>query len=64
MLKLNKEKLLSRKYDFLSQLIKLTLITKIKFFKDDVFEQSKIKFKFGHTLLTQLKCLLKEETLI
>ena len=50
MLKSNKEKFLSRKYNFLSQLIKLTLTTKIKFFKDDVFEHSKrLNLNFGHT---------------
>ena len=60
MLKLNKEKLLSRKYDFLSQLIKLTLITKIKFFKDDVFEQSKrLNLNFGHTFAHAIEMSLK-----
>ena len=50
MLIVNKKKCLSRDYNYLSKLIRLTLLTKIKFFKDDVFEQSKrLNLNFGHT---------------
>ena len=50
LLKLNKDKLLKRNYTFLSKLIRLTLLTKINFFKDDVYENSKrLSLNFGHT---------------
>ncbi len=49
-LRLNKKKCLSRDYTFLSKLIRLSLLTKINFFKEDVFEQSKrLNLNFGHT---------------
>ena len=41
LLKSNRENCLNRDYNFLSKLIKLTLQTKVKFFKDDVFEDRK-----------------------
>ncbi len=50
MLKSDKEKCLNRDYTFLSKLIKLSLLSKINFFKEDVFEQLKrLNLNFGHT---------------
>ena len=50
LLKFNNKKCLDREYSFLSKLIKLTLETKIKFFKDDIYENSKrLNLNFGHT---------------
>lgn len=48
---LNSKKLFDkRNFDFLSSLIKLTLQTKIKFFKNDVYENNKrLNLNFGHT---------------
>lgn len=60
MLKSNKEKYLNRNYNFLSRIIKLTLLTKIKFFKDDVFEQAKrLNLNFGHTFAHAIEMSLK-----
>ena len=50
MLKKNKKKIINRDYNFLSKLIRLTLNTKIKFIKDDIYENSKrMNLNFGHT---------------
>lgn len=60
LLKLNKEKFLNRDYNFLSKLIKLSLLTKIKFFKDDVYENStRLNLNFGHTFAHAIEMSLK-----
>ena len=46
----NKELVISRKFNYLSEIIKLSLATKIKFFKNDVFERGeRLNLNFGHT---------------
>lgn len=58
----NKKKCISRNYDFLSKLIKLTLITKIKFFQNDVFEETKrLNLNFGHTFAHAIEMSLKDK---
>ena len=60
MLRSNKEDCLRRDYNFLSKLIKLTLRTKVKFFKDDVFEKSKrLNLNFGHTFAHAIEMALE-----
>ena len=60
LLNLNKEKCLNRDYNFLSKLIKLSLLTKIKFFKDDVYENSRrLNLNFGHTFAHAIEMSLK-----
>ncbi len=60
MLMINKEKCLNRDYSYLSKIIRLTLMTKIKFFKDDVYEQSKrLNLNFGHTFAHAIEMSLK-----
>ena len=46
----NKKFYIKRNFEFLSALIKLTLQTKIKFFKNDIYENNKrLNLNFGHT---------------
>lgn len=46
----NKKSYIKRNFEFLSNLIKLTLQTKIKFFKNDIFENNRrLSLNFGHT---------------
>lgn len=46
----NKKFFITRNFKFLSNLIKLTLQTKIKFFKNDIYENNKrLNLNFGHT---------------
>ncbi len=60
LLRSNKEDCLRRDYNFLSKLIKLTLRTKVKFFKDDVFEKSKrLNLNFGHTFAHAIEMALE-----
>ena len=60
LLNLNKEKCLNRDYNFLSKIIKLSLLTKIKFFKDDVYEHSRrLNLNFGHTFAHAIEMSLK-----
>ncbi len=60
MLLLNQNKYFKRDYDFLYKLIKLTLLTKIKFFKDDIFENAKrLNLNFGHTFAHAIEIALK-----
>ena len=60
LLNLNKEKCLNRDYNFLSKLIRLSLLTKIKFFKDDVYEHSlRLNLNFGHTFAHAIEMSLK-----
>ncbi len=62
LLRSNKEDCLKRKYNFLSKLIKLTLRTKVKFFKDDVFEKSKrLNLNFGHTFAHAIEMALESK---
>lgn len=61
MLSVNKTKCFNRDYNFLSKLIKMTLVTKIKFFKDDVYENSKrLNLNFGHTFAHAIEMSLKK----
>ena len=56
----NKQRCLSRDFKFMSQLIYLTLKTKIKFFKNDVYENSKrLNLNFGHTFAHAIEMSVK-----
>ena len=60
MLKNNKNKLISRDFVYMSKLISLTLNTKIKFFKNDIYENSKrLNLNFGHTFAHAIEMALK-----
>ena len=60
MLKKQRDKCIQRNYDFLFKLIKLALKTKIKFFKNDVYEQSQwLNLNFGHTFAHAIEMSLK-----
>ena len=62
MLKKNKKKIINRDYNFLSKLIRLTLNTKIKFFKDDIYENSKrMNLNFGHTFAHAIEMAIKKK---
>ena len=62
MLKINKKKIINRDYNFLSKLIRLTLNTKIKFFKDDIYENSKrMNLNFGHTFAHAIEMSIKKK---
>lgn len=46
----NKEQVYSRNFNFLVKIINFALKTKIKFFKNDIFEKNeRLKLNFGHT---------------
>ena len=46
----NKNKVLEKNFSFVSKMIKETLVTKIKFFKNDIAEKDKrLMLNFGHT---------------
>jgi 3-dehydroquinate synthetase len=46
----NKKSYIIRNFEFLSKIIKLTLETKIKFFRNDIYEKNKrLNLNFGHT---------------
>ncbi len=63
MLKNEKYKCLSRDYNYLSKLIFLTLKTKIKFFKDDIYENStRLNLNFGHTFAHAIEMAIKSKT--
>tara|TARA_S200000501_G_C20823512_1_gene743933 strand:+ start:36 stop:749 length:714 start_codon:yes stop_codon:yes gene_type:complete len=56
----NKKKCLSRDFSFMSKLIYLTLKTKIKFFKNDVYENSRrLNLNFGHTFAHAIEMSIK-----
>ncbi len=56
----NKSKCLSRDFNFMSKLIYLTLKTKIKFFKNDVYENSRrLNLNFGHTFAHAVEMSMK-----
>ena len=60
MLRINKRKFINRDYNFLSKLIKLTLNTKIKFFKNDIYEDGKrLNLNFGHTFAHAIEMAIK-----
>ena len=62
MLKKNKKKIINRDYNFLSKLIRLTLNTKIKFFKNDIYENSKrMNLNFGHTFAHAIEMAIKKK---
>ena len=57
----NKTKFLNRDYDFVFKIIKSTLKTKIKFFKNDVYENNeRLKLNFGHTFAHAIEMALEE----
>jgi len=56
----NKQKCLSRDFRFMSKLIQLSLKTKIKFFKNDIYENSKrLNLNFGHTFAHAIEMSVK-----
>lgn len=58
----NNKKYLSRKFDYMSKLIRLTLKTKIKFFKNDIYENSKrLNLNFGHTFAHAIEMAVKKK---
>ena len=62
LLEFNKKNYLKRNYRYLSNLIKLTLLTKIKFFKDDIYEENKrLRLNFGHTFAHAIEMSLKSK---
>ena len=57
----NKDKFLRRDYEFVFKIIKNTLKTKIKFFKDDVYENNeRLKLNFGHTFAHAIEMALED----
>ncbi len=59
-LQTSKKKLLTREFKFLSKLINLTLKTKIKFFKNDIYEDGKrLNLNFGHTFAHAIEMAMK-----
>ena len=58
----NKAKCMARDFKFISKLIYLTLKTKIKFFKDDIYENSKrLNLNFGHTFAHAIEMSIKSK---
>ncbi len=58
----NKKKILLKDFDFLSKIIKHTLLTKINFFKDDVYEEGKrLNLNFGHTFAHAIEMALDKK---
>ena len=56
----SKEIVMGRNFKFISNLIYLTLKTKIKFFSKDVFEENeRLKLNFGHTFAHALEMAMK-----
>ena len=46
----NKKKIIERKFNYLNKLCAMTINTKIKYFKDDIYEKNKrLYLNFGHT---------------
>ncbi len=59
----NKKKILSRNFKILSQIIYLTLKTKIKFFKNDIYEKNKrLNLNFGHTFAHSIEMSLQSKS--
>ena len=57
----NKDKFLKRDYEFVFKIINNTLKTKIKFFKDDVYEKNeRLKLNFGHTFAHAIEMALED----
>ena len=57
----NKDKFLKRDYEFVFKIINNTLKTKIKFFKDDVYENNeRLKLNFGHTFAHAIEMALED----
>tara|TARA_B100001564_G_scaffold346419_1_gene346112 strand:- start:108 stop:1223 length:1116 start_codon:yes stop_codon:yes gene_type:complete len=62
LLKKNKSRLMRRDFKILSKIIFLTLKTKINFFKNDVYENSKrLNLNFGHTFAHAIEMALPSE---
>ena len=63
LLERNKDEVISRNYNFLKDLIFKTLKTKIKFFKNDVYENSeRLNLNFGHTFAHAIEMALQSKT--
>ena len=59
----NKKKFLERDFKFISNLIRLSLQTKIKFFKKDVDEKNeRLKLNFGHTFAHAIEMALDNKS--
>ena len=59
----NKNAVLSRKFSYLSKIIKLSLETKIKLFKNDVTEEGeRLKLNFGHTFDHSIEMALEKNS--
>ena len=59
----NKKKFLERDFKFISNLIRLSLATKIKFFKKDVDEKNeRLKLNFGHTFAHAIEMALDNKS--
>ena len=62
LLKNNLTKVFMRDYDFLSKLIFKTLKSKIKYFKDDIYEnQKRLNLNFGHTFAHAIEMAIKSK---
>lgn len=58
----NRKKVLNREFNYISKIIKTTLATKIRFFKNDVNENgSRLKLNFGHTFAHAIEMALAYE---
>lgn len=63
LLEKNKKKVFARNYNFLKDIIFKTLKTKIKFFKNDVYENSeRLNLNFGHTFAHAIEMSLQSKT--
>ena len=58
----NHDDILKRKFSLISKIIKLSLETKIKFFKNDIFEDgNRLKLNFGHTFAHAVEMALQKK---
>ena len=58
----NHNDIIKRKFSFISKIIKLSLETKIKFFKNDIFEEgNRLKLNFGHTFAHAVEMTLQKK---
>ena len=63
LLKDNSAKIINRDYNFLSKLIFITLKTKIKYFKEDIYEsQRRLNLNFGHTFAHAIEMAIQSKT--
>ena len=58
----NKSKVIARNFEIISHLVNLTLQTKINFFKNDIYENSKrLNLNFGHTFAHAIEMAIKSK---